>query len=217
MLGSIAKYVKDVSVVRRLLFASASLPQDLPNMWGIAVEFATRGKESRNAVTPQQAKLLVENLRELDSLAFASDRQLLQELVEFQVNKLRPMGVVLISSNNSCLLCKSRLQLRKDRPAPVVIYDDDMGTVPGTHFHKYCTSLSCGFVQHYGYYTNGPDTSATTFNTNWSSLPYFVSSRETVFSMKLLHQVNANIVIGQLSFKQCADVYNFTHEYTTDL
>ena len=143
MLGSIAKYVKDVSVVRRLLFATASLPQDLPNMWGIAVEFATRGKESRNAVTPQQAKLLVENLRELDSLAFASDRQLLQELVEFQVNKLRPMGVVLISSNNSCLLCKSRLQLRKDRPAPVVIYDDDMGTVPGTHFHKYCTSLSC--------------------------------------------------------------------------
>jgi len=48
-------------------------------------------------------------------------------------------------------------------------------------------------------------------------LNYLVSSRETVFSMKLLHQVNANIVIGQLSFKQCADVYNFIHEYTTDM
>ena len=50
----------------------------------------------------------------------------------FKVPRFKPLGVVLISINNKCLLCVSKLQLRKDRPAPVVVYDDSMGTIPGT-------------------------------------------------------------------------------------
>lgn len=56
MLGTISKYIKDVSVVRRLLFAVMNLPKDLPNLWGVAVEFATQGQESRNALSAEQAK-----------------------------------------------------------------------------------------------------------------------------------------------------------------
>ena len=217
MLGVAAKYVKDTSVLRRLLFAAATLPSDLPDLWGVVVEFATRGKESRSAITTDQAKVFVENLHELDAAVFASDRQLFQDLVAFQTNKCKPLGVVLISSCEHCLVCGSNLKLRKDRPSPVVIYHDDMGTIPGSHYHKYCTKPSCGFIQYYGYYTIGHGMSGVLFNTNWESLPYFVSSRETVLSMRLMQHFNANIVIGQLSFKQCADVYNFLHNYTSEL
>ena len=41
----------------------------------------------------------------------------------------------------------------------------------------------------------------------WDTLPYFVSSRET----KLMKQFDAQILMGQQSFKQCAEVYNHLH------
>lgn len=79
-----------------------------------------------------------------DALAFTTDRKLQQELLEFPV--VKPLGLVLISSIDKCVMCESRLQLRKDRPATVVVYDDDMGTVPGSHYHKYCSNPACGVV-----------------------------------------------------------------------
>lgn len=65
MLESIAKYLKDVSVLRRLLFAVSYLPPDLQNIWGVAIEFATRGKESRNCISPEQAQLFFKHLMPL--------------------------------------------------------------------------------------------------------------------------------------------------------
>ena len=85
MLTLIAKYIKDISVLRRLLFAVSQLPQDLPNLWGIAVEFATQGKESRNQVTTEQVKVFVDNIHTLDATAFQTDDVILQELVKFTV------------------------------------------------------------------------------------------------------------------------------------
>ena len=148
-----------------------------------------------------------------------------------QVHPGRPLGIVLIGDNNKCLLCGCNLLTRKDRSASIVIYDHHMGTVPGklfavqtafynklcyitatlsgTHFHKYCTSPACGFIQYYGYYSKGGTSAEIFFNCNWNTLQYFVSSRETAFSMKLMEQFDANILLGQQSFKQCADVYNY--------
>ena len=208
MLGTISKYIKNVSVVRRLLFAVMNLPKDLPNLWGVAVEFATWGQETRHTLNAEQAKLLVQNVQELDLLAFDSDKKLLEDLMVFQVPKCKPLGLILISSKSDCFLCGSKLMLRKDRPSPVVIYDDNMGTIPGSHFHKYCTNQACGLTQYYGYYTTGGISSQVIFDPEWETLPYFVSSRESVFSMDVLRRFNAEIILGQLSFKQCADVYN---------
>ena len=118
--------------------------------------------------------------------------------------------------HTKCLLCGLNLRLRKDRPASVIVYDKDIGTLPGSQFHKCCTNPTCGFTQYYGFYMIGGSVSDVTFNPDWASLPYFVSSRENVFSIHLLKQFNAEIVIGQLSFKQCADVYNFLDEYTNN-
>ena len=215
MLGLISKYIQDISVLRRLLFAVVHHPQDLPNYWGVALEYATKGKESKSVVTTEQAQMLVENLQDLDAMAFATDRRLLQELMELQVSKGKPLGLVLISAIKKCVLCGFTLNLRKDRPSSVIVYDKDIGTEPGSHFHKYCTNRSCGCTQYYGFYTTGGSSSEVVFNANWATLSYFMSSRETAFSMSLLQQFNAEILIGQLSFKQCADVYNFLHQYAT--
>ena len=78
----------------------------------------------------------------------------------------------------------SKLQLRKDRPSAVVIYDGQMGTVPGSHYHKTCCNRSCNLTQFYGYTTTGCDLDVH-YDPNWQSLPFFFS-RETVFSVQLL-------------------------------
>ena len=52
------------------------------------------------------------------------------------------------------------------------------------------------------------------FNGDWESLQYFASSRETFFSMEILIQADGHVLIGQLSFKQQADLYNYFHKYS---
>ena len=46
MLEVISKYIKDISVLRRILFAASFLPPQLPQFWGVVLEFATVGKAS---------------------------------------------------------------------------------------------------------------------------------------------------------------------------
>ena len=57
----------------------------------------------------------------------------MKELMEFQISKSKPFGIILISANIMCTLCCSNLRLRKDRPASIVIYDKDLGTVLMVH------------------------------------------------------------------------------------
>jgi len=121
---------------------------------------------------------------EYERVVFATDQELFSELVSFKI-KEKPLGVVLVSSNNSCINCNSKLVLQKDQPAQVIIYDDINGSMPGSHYLKYCKNRSCGFSQYYGYYTNG-GSSNVYYNSDWISLTYFVSSRETVYILNEL-------------------------------
>ena len=50
-------------------------------------------------------------------------------------------------------------------------------------------------------------------DSNWEQLPYFMSSWESAFSLSLMKRFNAEVVVGQLSFKLCAEVYNYIHNY----
>lgn len=215
MLDTVSKYIKDVSVLRRLLFAVVHLPSDFPSLWKVAIEFATKSQHSQgqqSGLTDAQAKVLMENIEELDALAFSSDRQLLRELVDLEIPTKKPLGLILISNRVNCIQCGSKLQIRKDRPSSVVVYDDQMGTIPGTHYHKICSNRICGVTQFYGYTTRGklPE---VYFDQDWASLPYFISSRESVFAMQLLRRFDSEILIGQMSFQQCAEVYNHLHNY----
>ena len=76
------------------------LPLEFTNLWGVAVEFATRGKESQSSLTEEQAKILTENIQELDALAFSTDRQLLDELINLEGLIYKPLALILISQND---------------------------------------------------------------------------------------------------------------------
>ena len=40
-----------------------------------------------------------------------------------------------------------------------------------------------------------------------------MSTRETAFEMALLDQLDAEVLIGQLSYKQRSEIYNIKHGY----
>ena len=52
------------------------------------------------------------------------------------------------------------------------------------------------------------------FNSDWHTLPYFVTSCETAFAMEFLRRLDMEILIGQLSFKQRAEIFNIVHSPT---
>lgn len=211
-LDTVCKFIKSVSVLRRLLFAVTHLPSDLPDLWKLAVEYATEGKTSQERITPAQAKVLVDNIHELDVLAFSTDKELLSTLLKLEAPSSKPLGLVLISSKTECSVCGSNLQLRKQRPASIVLYDDQMGTIPASHYHKMCSDRACGTTQFFGYTTQGASR-LVYFDSDWESLPYFVTSRESAFAVQLLRLFDSQILIGQMSFMQCAEAYNYLHTY----
>ena len=93
--------------------------------------------------------------------------------------------------------------------ATVTIYDHKLGTNPGVHFHKLCPNRTCDISQYYGYYTTK---GRIIFNSNWETLSYFSSSQDTYFSVELLTQLDAHVLIGQISYKQQADIYNYVYK-----
>lgn len=42
---------------------------------------------------------------------------------------------------------------------------------------------------------------------------YFISSQETVFDLQLLVRYDVQLLIGQVSYKQTAEIYNAIHGY----
>ena len=146
MLAAVSKQVKDVSVLSRLLFALSQLPNDLPDVWKLAIEFATKDKEG-SIMDSERTRLMLNNLEEIDISAYLDDRNLFFELLATPSSK--PLGVTLLPSVIVCFLCGSNLQLRTDRPASVILYDSSMGTMPGSHFHKTCKNRHCEYTQYY--------------------------------------------------------------------
>lgn len=128
----------------------------------------------------------------------------------------RVVGVPLISKRKQCQSCGGKLLVKGDRPSSLLsLYTDTVGTVPATHYRKVCSNSyrkGCRTVQHYGDHTleNG----TLRYDDDWETLPYFVSSRQTAFQLSMLRRLDAEILLGQLSYKQSADIYNYIHGYT---
>jgi len=51
------------------------------------------------------------------------------------------------------------------------------------------------------------------YDDDWSTLPYFISTQKTAFSVTLLQNYDAELLIGQVSYKQRANIYNYNHGY----
>ena len=110
MLSALSKHIKDVSVLRRLLFAMSQLPHDLPNVWTLALEFATNGMEDK-ILDPKTTELILKNLEKMDLAAFQDDKTLFLELIA--TPSCKALGVVLIPQMTHCLICGDGLQQRK--------------------------------------------------------------------------------------------------------
>ena len=213
MLGEASKYIQDTSVLRCLMFATSVLPEDTPKLWEIITKFAGYKAESSIQLLPQQAKLIADNISFTDKHVLASDESLFRELVLMPFEKREHVGVVLLSHRQSCIMCGGKLLLRSDRPSNVILYTDSHGTLPAIHYRKFCANSrrGCNVVQHYGYHTKGP--TLHHFDEDWMKNKYFLSSQETAFDLQLLVRYDVQLLIGQISYKQTAEIYNAIHGY----
>lgn len=213
MWQEVSKVVPNISILRRLLFAIANIPEDIPERWEVISQFSFEHSKDKPSVV--DVKLLAENIQFLDAQAFSTDSSLMLELIAAEgVKKGSPMGIILISSNSICKECGGTLVIRRDRSSSLVLYTESMGTVPATHYIKHCANArrGCNLSQHYGYYTKG-DSDECYYDSDWDTLPYFKSTSKTAFDMRILMRLDAEILIGQLSYLQSSNVYNYIHQY----
>ena len=68
----------------------------------------------------------------------------------------------------------------------------------------------CNLIEHYGYYTIGEN---KFYDEDWQENDDLLSSGKTAFDMKLLRKFEVEIVLGKLSFKEKADIYNEVYGY----
>lgn len=212
MLQEASSICSDISVLRRLSFAAVTLHRDTPKYWELVASFGFLKASGCTIPSSDEVKVLLENVKYLDEDAFDTDRHLTRELIQHDGFQGKPLGIVLISANNNCRLCGGNLLVRADRPSFPVVYSNDLGTVCGTHFRKYCQNnwKGCTFTQHYGFHTKGNESEAV-YDEDYSQLPYFVSSHMTVFQTQLLRHLTAEMLLSQVSYRQRADIYNYVH------
>lgn len=212
MWQEIDSVVPDVRILRRLLFASVHITKECPCYWKIVCDFAYGFSCTEHEF--ENVRILLDNLEFLDSKAFQTDKELLEELYSFPEYHHQPLGVVLISSNNTCRSCSGKLLIRADRPSYLTVYTDDMGSVHGTHFRKYCQNnrKNCHYTQHYGFHTYG-DNGDMIFDTDWDQQPYFMPTSKTAFSLQFLKKFEAELLLGQVSYLQKSTIYNYYNNY----
>ena len=206
--------LQDISVVYRLCFAARSLSSDSPNYWSLVSSFAVEGN-GNYSLSPDEARIFIENMRVLHSDIFDTEETLTRSLIKLPKNgsnQPEKVGLVLVSSVQNCSNCHVRLYIRQDRAISAVIYYHKLGTIPAIHYTKYCRKRGCTYQQHYGYHSIG-DGNGVIYDSNCLSLPYFMSSRESAFDMKVLNRFDVNILIGQISYRQATDIYNYYHGY----
>ena len=145
--------LQDVTILRRILFASAYLPRDLPNYWLAIAHFASHGGLS---LEYQSVKIAVENLKSINEKSFSTDKQLSRELHELHTtSNPRSLGIVLVSSRANCILCGGKLLIRNDRGSHIMVYSlsGQLWVPITTNFAK---SFGMDAVrQYYGYSSQG--------------------------------------------------------------
>ena len=213
LLGDAFQVVNQPSILRRMLFARACLPDSIPKLWEIVAQFSTYKYGSSNTLLPSQVMMLAENLTFIDEDCLTFDSILLKELVFMPFASREHLGLILISEKQQCVSCNGKLLLRSDRPSKVSIYTESHGTLPGLHYCKYCSNgkKGCNIVQHYGYHTKG--LFELYYDTDWEDLQYFISSQQTAFELVILQKFDFELLIGQLSYKQRTEIYNATYGY----
>ena len=208
--------LQDLSVLRRLLFAVVYLPKDLPHYWSIVGKFLSLGNDV--SIEPEKCRLAAENLKLINEKVFATDEQLTDEIRNLYTTPERniPLGMILISPHTNCSMCSGRLLVRQDKPSTLTVYTETYVTVIGTHYHKYCQHFrnSCTFKQHYGYSTKSVEGKPVcSYDSDWEKHTYLISSTETAFERIMLERYDVEVLSGQISYSQKAEIYNNINGY----
>ena len=113
----------ETSVLRRMLFSTAFLPLDLPHRWDLIASFASRGSSSCRSVSPESARIAMDNMQALDTEAFRSDVDVTKELIamEYGSKVKQPVGIPLVPKQTNCHSCGGKLLLRSDRPCRLTL------------------------------------------------------------------------------------------------
>lgn len=192
------------------MFAALFLPEEYPDYLKVCFNFSKlNGPEPPLPV--EIGRMLINNLKILDAQAFVDDLSLASEIIYLSDSKEKPLGIILIPQESVCIACGGLFYLRSDHSSRLTVYSSQFGSIPSKHYHKYCGKKGCKLLQYYGYTTNGDG--CLHYSENWSSLPYFISSQVTAFEMKFLNMYDTELLIGELSYKQKADIYNCYHGY----
>ena len=141
---------------------------------------------------------------------------MLPELHSLGLTSLHPrsLGIILVSPHSTCRVCGDTLLVRNDRTSNLIVYTESFGTLSGSHFIKFCRNFrkGCKFRQYYGYSSrNGKDESV--YDSDWAEHDYFISTSDTAFETIILKKFDAELLLGQLSYKQKADIYNLQNGY----
>ena len=208
--------LQDVAVLKRILFAAVHLPRDLPHYWSVVTQFASQGSPSGQSLQPESVKIAVKNLQSVNEKAFVTDKQLITEIHALCATPscTTPLGIILVSPHTNRRLCGGKLLIQNDRPSHITVYTETCGTVIGTHYHKFCQHFrrGCSVRQFYGYSSEGSQ-SVTFYDPDWGEHEYFVSSSETAFELGMLRKFDAELLLGQMSYSQKAEIYNYCHGY----
>ena len=201
----------DISVLRRLCFAASTLPKDIPRYWELVTEFGFHSAAETPSV--KDIQVLIENICFMEGSALTPDSCLKKELFDHNGFEGHPLGIILISLNEICKMCSGKLRVKADRPSFPTVYSDELGTVSATHFRKYCSNhaLGCSFTQHYGFHTSSG--SDIVYDTDSLQLPFFLSSHSTAFQTKMLSSLSAEVLLGHISYRQRAEIYNYCYGY----
>ena len=175
LLQELDEHLENPSMLRKILFATVNLPNDLPDYWKIVSHFIANGADD-NLATSTKLQALVENLQHLDKDLFLSDKDLMELLVKEKGRDGKPIGIALISSHKSCQSCGGdlmvKVMVKADHRSHLTLYSDSFGTVTAVHNRKICKNIRrglCNRVQYYGYFSK--ETGAITYDTNWRELP----------------------------------------------
>ena len=214
MLKQICCQTDKVTFVRRLVYVVPQIPEDTPDRWNIIRDFSCHGVLGAESLTTGIVKTIASNMEYFERDAYHSDDQLKQELASFSNVRGIQLAVILISQKQKCMQCGNALSVRSDRPSQVTLYSERHGTLKATHFRKLCKSIKCSFVQHYGYHSSGSENHIR-YDEDWQNHQWFLSTRETGFEISFLAKFDAELLIGQISYHQKAEIYNYLHEFCT--
>ena len=104
MLEEASSICSDVSVVRRLCFvASAFLKIFLTTVTEFGFQF------SANTPSTEDVQVLLENMSYMEKSAFNRNSCLEKELIDHCGFEGHPLGIILISSNETCNMCSGKL------------------------------------------------------------------------------------------------------------